>query len=73
MNTVSKEEADQAYCEKLGQEAQKAAPFVQGHGVIFNHGEENVLLEFKTGQHFVLPEGGGKTMVDCLLGHIKQY
>lgn len=74
MKMVSKGEADQAYCEKLGREAQGTALFVQDHGVKFNHhDEENVLLEFKTGQHFVFPEGGGKAIIDCLMGHIEQY
>lgn len=74
MKAVSKGEADQEYCEKLGQEAQKTALFVQDHGVKFNHhDEENVLLEFKTGQHFVFPEGGGRAIIDCLMGHIGKY
>lgn len=74
MKAVSKGEADMVYCEKLGQEAQKTALFVQDHGVRFNHhDEENVLLEFKTGQHFVFPEGGGKAIIDCLMGHIQGF
>src|SRR5690242_8225324 len=74
MKAVSKGEADQEYCEKLGQEAQKTAQFLEDRGVQFNHhDEENVLLEFKTGQHFVFPEGGGKAIIDCLMGHISKY
>jgi len=47
---------------------------VQDHGVKFiHHDEENVLLEFKTGQHFVFPDGGGKAIIDCLMGHIEKY
>jgi aspartate oxidase len=47
---------------------------VQDHGFKFNHqDEDNVLLEFKTGQHFVFLEGGGKAIVDCLIGHIQGY
>jgi succinate dehydrogenase/fumarate reductase flavoprotein subunit len=72
MKAVSRGEADQEYCEKLGQEAQTTALYLQDHGVKFNHhDEENVLLEFKTGQHFVFPEGGGKAIIDCLMEHIK--
>lgn len=74
MKLVSKGEADQEYCEKLQTEAQKTAFFVQNHGVKFvHHDEENVLLEFKTAQHFVFPEGGGKAIIDCLTEHIHQY
>jgi hypothetical protein len=32
-----------------------------------------VLLKFKTGQHFVFPEGGGSAIVDYLIGHIQRY
>ena len=32
-----------------------------------------VLLEFKTGQHFVFPEGGGNAIITALMGHIMQY
>jgi tricarballylate dehydrogenase len=74
MKMVSRGEADQDYCEKLGREAQATALYVQDHGVKFNHHDEtNVLLEFKTGQHFVFPEGGGKAIIDCLMGHIQEY
>ncbi|KAJ9663095.1 hypothetical protein H2201_005766 [Coniosporium apollinis] len=74
MKMVSKGEADQEYCEKLGQEAQATALYVQDHGVTFvHHDEENVLLEFKTGQHFVFPDGGGNAIITCLMDHIKKY
>jgi aspartate oxidase len=74
MKAVSRGEADQEYCEKLGQEAQTMALYVQDHGVKFNHhDEENVLLEFKTGQHVVFPDGGGKAIVDCSIEHIQGY
>jgi len=43
MKMVSKGEADQEYCEKLGQEAQKTAHYVEAHGVNFiHHDEQNV-------------------------------
>lgn len=32
-----------------------------------------VLLEFKTGQHFVFPDGGGNAIITCLMDHIKKY
>ena len=74
MEMVSKRESDPAYCEKLSQEVQKTALFVQDHGVTFNHhDEENILLEFKTGEHFVFPEGGGKAIIGCLMEHIKRF
>lgn len=74
MKMVSKGEADQEYCEKLGQEAQKTAFYVQDHGVKFIHVDEpNVLLEFKTGQHFVYPDGGGNAIITCLMDHIKKF
>lgn len=74
MKMVSKGEADQEFCEKLGQEAQRTVLFVQDHGAHFNHHDEkNVLLEFKTGQHFVFPEGGSKAIIDCLMGHILKF
>jgi succinate dehydrogenase/fumarate reductase flavoprotein subunit len=74
MKAVSRGEADQEYCEKLGQEAQTTALYLQDHGVKFNHhDEENVLLEFKTGQHFVFPEGGGKAIIDNLMEYIQGY
>lgn len=56
MKMVSKGEADMDYCDKLGAEAQATAKYLEGQGVKFvHHDEENVLLEFKTGQHFVYP------------------
>ncbi|KAF1978889.1 FAD/NAD(P)-binding domain-containing protein [Bimuria novae-zelandiae CBS 107.79] len=66
--------ADHSYCATLEREAQATAKYVGEHGVKFNHhDEENVLLEFKTDQHFVFPEGGGKAIIDCLIGHIEEY
>ena len=32
-----------------------------------------VLLEFKTGQHFVFPEGGGNAIISNLMGHIQEF
>ncbi|KAF1952900.1 hypothetical protein CC80DRAFT_596313 [Byssothecium circinans] len=74
MKAVSKGEADMEYCEKLGAEAQNTALYVQKKGVKFvHHDEKNVLLEFKTGQHFVFPDGGGRAIIDCLMGHIRAF
>ncbi|KAL5391665.1 hypothetical protein DPSP01_000957 [Paraphaeosphaeria sporulosa] len=74
MALVSNGLADQSYCATLEREVQSTAKYVEEHGVKFNHhDEENVLLEFKTQQHFVFPEGGGKAIIDCLMGHIQQY
>lgn len=74
MKLVSKGLADQDYCMKLEQEAQNTAEYVQDHGVKFNHhDEENVLLEFKTNQHFVFPDGGGHAIVNALMGHIDRF
>lgn len=74
MKAVSKGQADQEYCEKLGEEAQRTAKYLEARGVKFvHHDEENVLLEFKTGQHFVYPEGGGYAIVTKLMEHIRSY
>ncbi|KAL5419667.1 hypothetical protein PMIN04_006843 [Paraphaeosphaeria minitans] len=74
MTLVSNGLADQSYCATLEREDQTTAKYVEEHGVKFNHhDEENVLLEFNTRQHFVFPEGGGKAVIDCLMGHIRQY
>ncbi|KAL1596617.1 hypothetical protein SLS60_009265 [Paraconiothyrium brasiliense] len=74
MALVSNGLADQSYCETLEREAQTTARYVQDHGVKFHHhDEENVLLEFKTAQHFVFPDGGGKAIIDCLMGHMREY
>lgn len=74
MRRVSEGQADEAYCHKLAAEARTTAEYLQNHGVkLVHHDEKNVLLEFKTGQHFVFPEGGGKAMIDCLFQHINAY
>lgn len=66
--------ADEAYCEKLRIEAPVSARYLEAHGVKFvHHDEPNVLLEFKTEQHFVFPEGGGNAIIQNLLNHIKKY
>ncbi|KAK4982190.1 hypothetical protein LTR66_009422 [Elasticomyces elasticus] len=71
MREVSNGMADELYCLKLQQEAKKTATYLEEHGVQLNHHDEkNVLLEFKTGQHFVFPEGGGRAVIDCLFKHI---
>ncbi|KAK0664086.1 Fumarate reductase [Lasiodiplodia hormozganensis] len=74
MRAVSKGQADLEYCDTLAAEAQRSVKFLEAHGVKFvHHDEENVLLEFKTGQHFVFPEGGGQAVVAKLMEHIKGY
>lgn len=61
MKTISKGRADMKYVEKLCQEAQKTAMYVQGHGVDFNHhDDENMLLEFKRGQHLCFLRAAGR-------------
>jgi tricarballylate dehydrogenase len=55
-------------------EAPLAVKYLQEHGVKFvHHDEPNVLLEFKTAQHFVFPEGGGKAIICNLFDHIRGY
>ena len=74
MTVASNGLADEDYCHKLEREARPTAEYVQDHGVNFiHHDEENVLLEFKTGQHFVFPEGGGLAIINTLFGHIQKY
>ena len=38
-----------------------------------HHDEKNFLLEFKTGQHFVFPEGGGNGIITALFKHIQTF
>ncbi|KAK3051935.1 hypothetical protein LTR09_006889 [Extremus antarcticus] len=74
MRRVSNGVADEDYCEKLRREAPVSARYLEDHGVKFvHHDEENVLLEFKTEQHFVFPEGGGNAIINNLFGHMKKY
>lgn len=74
MHLVSEGLADQDYCEKLRREAPISARYLEDHGVKFvHHDEPNVLLEFKTNQHFVFPEGGGHAIIKNVLGHIQKY
>ncbi|GAB7346789.1 hypothetical protein MBLNU459_g1889t1 [Dothideomycetes sp. NU459] len=74
MRRVSEGQADEAYCRRLGEEARTTAEYLENHGVrLVHHDEKNVLLEFKTEQHFVFPEGGGRAMIDCLFSHIRNY
>lgn len=74
MRRVSNGVADEDYCEKLRREAPVSARYLENKGVKFvHHDEENVLLEFKTGQHFVYPDGGGLAIINNLLGHMKKY
>lgn len=71
---VSNGLADNDYCHKLEREARASAEYIQDHGVQLNHVDEpNVLLEFKTAQHFVFPEGGGHAIINTLFGHIRKY
>jgi succinate dehydrogenase/fumarate reductase flavoprotein subunit len=74
MRRVSNGVADEDYCEKLRREAPVSARYLEEHGVKFvHHDEPNVLLEFRTQQHFVFPEGGGNAIIQNLLGHIRKY
>lgn len=74
MRLVSNGLADEEYCYKLEKEAPISARWLEDHGVKFvHHDEPNVLLEFKTGQHFVFPEGGGKAIISKLFEHIRDY
>jgi succinate dehydrogenase/fumarate reductase flavoprotein subunit len=74
MRLVSNGLADEDYCHKLAQEAPISAKYLEERGVKFvHHDEPNVLLEFKTGQHFVFPEGGGKAIISKLFEHMKGY
>ncbi|TKA82398.1 hypothetical protein B0A55_01429 [Friedmanniomyces simplex] len=74
MRLVSNGLADEEYCHKLQKEAGVTAHYLEDHGVKFvHHDEPNVLLEFKTGQHFVFPEGGGKAIIAKLFDQIKEY
>ncbi|KAJ4312423.1 hypothetical protein N0V94_007443 [Neodidymelliopsis sp. IMI 364377] len=49
MKTVSKGESDQAYCEKLGPEAQKTALFVQDHRKGFFVTDDTIMQRFQPG------------------------
>ncbi|KAH9834323.1 Succinate dehydrogenase/fumarate reductase flavoprotein subunit [Teratosphaeria destructans] len=74
MRLVSNGLADEDYCHKLGKEAGVTAHYLQDRGVKWvHHDEPNVLLELKTGQHFVFPEGGGKAIIAKLFEHIESY
>ncbi|OQO09393.1 hypothetical protein B0A48_04791 [Cryoendolithus antarcticus] len=74
MRLVSNGLADEEYCEKLRVEAPISAKYLEEHGVKFvHHDEPNVLLEFKTAQHFVFPDGGGKAIIGKLFEHIRGY
>ncbi|KIW53099.1 hypothetical protein PV05_08696 [Exophiala xenobiotica] len=66
--------ADQEYCARMEQEVPITAQYLIDHGVKFNHHDEkNVLLEFKTNQHFVFPEGGGHAIINALFDHIRKF
>jgi tricarballylate dehydrogenase len=74
MRLVSNGLADEEYCHKLEKEAPISAKYLQERGVKFvHHDEPNVLLEFKTAQHFVFPEGGGKAIISKLFEHMRGY
>ncbi len=50
------------------------AQYLLDHGVQLNHHDEkNVLLEFKTDQHFVFPEGGGNAIIQNRFKHISHH
>lgn len=74
MRLVSDGLADEEYCHELEREAPISAKYLEDRGVKFvHHDEPNVLLEFKTAQHFVFPEGGGKAIIAKLFEHIRSY
>ncbi|KAE8454019.1 hypothetical protein EG329_007795 [Mollisiaceae sp. DMI_Dod_QoI] len=74
MRQVSKGLADEDYCRKLEQLVPDLAQYLLDHGVQLNHHDEkNVLLEFKTDQHFVFPEGGGNAIIQNLFKHISKF
>ncbi|PYI00839.1 succinate dehydrogenase/fumarate reductase flavo protein subunit [Aspergillus sclerotiicarbonarius CBS 121057] len=74
MQRVSDGQADVAYCRKLEREARATAEFVEGLGVrLVRHEEKNVLLEFETDQHFVMPEGGGWAIIRALMRRIERF
>ena len=74
MRLVSEGLADEDYCHKLQKEAGITAHYLEDQGVKFiHHDEKNVLLEFKTDQHFVFPEGGGKAIIWKLFEKIHSY
>lgn len=74
MRRVSNNTVDEEYCMRLQLEARATAEYLIARGVkLIHHDEPNVLLEFKTGQHFVFPEGGGRAIIDTLFGHLKTY
>jgi succinate dehydrogenase/fumarate reductase flavoprotein subunit len=74
MRLVSNGLADEEYCHKLRPEASVTAHYLEDHGVkLVHHDEPNVLLEFKTDQHFVFPEGGGKAIIGKLFEHIQSF
>ncbi|KAI9714271.1 MAG: hypothetical protein M1820_000230 [Bogoriella megaspora] len=65
---------DLGFDEDWKHEMQSRRIRVEEHGVKFNHhDEQNVLLEFKTAQHFVFPEGGGNAIISKLMEHINGY
>jgi len=58
----------------MEQEVPITAQYLIDRGVKFNHHDEkNVLLEFKTNQHFVFPEGGGHAIINALFDHIRKF
>jgi tricarballylate dehydrogenase len=74
MKRVSNGLADQEYCARMEQEVPITAQYLIDHGVKFNHHDEkNVLLEFKTNQHFVFPQGGGHAIINALFDHIRKF
>ncbi|KAG4438700.1 hypothetical protein IFR05_005827 [Cadophora sp. M221] len=74
MRLVSNGLADEDYCRKLEELVPGLAQYLLDHGVKLNHHDEkNVLLEFKTDQHFVFPEGGGNAIVQNLFSHITKF
>lgn len=74
MRQVSKGLADEDYCEELEELVTGLAWCLLDHGFQLNHHDEkNVLLEFKTDQHFVFREGGGNAIIRNLFQHISKF
>lgn len=74
MRPVSDGLADEDYCRKLENLVPGVAQYLLDHGFKLNHHDDkNVLLDFKTDQHFVFPEGGGNAIIQNLFGHIAKF
>ncbi|KAI9925311.1 hypothetical protein ASPWEDRAFT_187625 [Aspergillus wentii DTO 134E9] len=60
MIQVSNGQADLEYYHKLTREAKVSVKYIKNCGIkLIQHKQRNGLLEFKTNQYFVMPNGGG--------------